>query len=114
MDQRGAIGAFLQTQLAVGTRSPEELVVGRDQRQWASGQRVNPHSASFASVLRLSAGSSSAPTDLGCGSVSWCSPHSVIACTGQSSSARITSSRSPSATSPLPSSDAYPQSSSEK
>src|ERR1700722_15216042 len=113
MDERGAIAAFLQTQLAIGTRGPEELVVDRDQRQRTSSQRVNPHSASFASVLRLSA-ASSAPTDLSCGSASRCSPHSVIACTGQSSSARITAPRSPSATSPLPSSDAYPQSSREK
>src|ERR1700730_4276505 len=113
MDERGAIAAFLQTKLSVGTRGPEELVVGRDQRQRTSGQRVNPHSASFASVLRLSA-ASSAPTDLSCGSASRCSPHSVIACTGQSNSARFTASLSPSVTSPLPSNDAYPQSSREK
>src|SRR6201999_3686953 len=69
IDERGAVTAFLYTQLSVGARGPEELVVESDQRQRTSGQRVNPHSASLSSVLRVSA-ASSAPTDLSCGSES--------------------------------------------
>ncbi|ETZ33726.1 hypothetical protein L842_0922 [Mycobacterium intracellulare MIN_052511_1280] len=37
MDQRFAALAFLQPELSVCARGPEELVLGRDQGQWAAG-----------------------------------------------------------------------------
>ncbi|ARR76466.1 hypothetical protein MOTT12_00802 [Mycobacterium intracellulare subsp. yongonense] len=37
MDQRFAALAFLQPELSVGARGPEEFVLLRDQGQWAAG-----------------------------------------------------------------------------
>jgi luciferase-like monooxygenase len=54
-------------------------------------QRVNPHSASFSSVLRCSAGSSASVSG-GAAARDRRSPISVMACTGQSKSARMTAS----------------------
>src|ERR1700739_4023520 len=66
------------------------------------GHRVNPHCASFDSVLTCAAGSSSDSLREGGGTVGVRSTSSVIAWQGQASSGRLTAPRSAAATVPSP------------